>query len=252
MNYATSAETPRFAELARQLAFNCPESMLPCPLCADSLHAEQLDRHITKVHLLAPDKTIDQRSESFTLTGADRNVRATAIAFPFAFIPTMVFLGLLGVFPNKLVPHALAVLVLSTFGLFVVYIRKILPARLTLTDNFIILRYGLLLFRCKLPLTANLQVGSFQVPGNTVFGGDEHSYDWKRGGAYLRIVAGWSSITVGCEQVSGLGRYWNPRAWRQGGDRRRWDITLDPISFATLQYGLAARNILSPRPSARK
>jgi hypothetical protein len=118
MNYATSAETPRFAELARQLAFNCPESMLPCPLCADSLHAEQLDRHITKVHLLAPDKTIDQRSESFTLTGADRNVRATAIAFPFAFIPTMVFLGLLGVFPNKLVPHALAVLVLSTFGLF--------------------------------------------------------------------------------------------------------------------------------------
>jgi hypothetical protein len=109
MNYGTSAETHGFAELARQSAFDFPEAMLPCPLCADSLHAEQLDRHITKVHLLPPDKTIDQRSESFTLTGADRNLRATAIAFPFVFIPTMVLLGLLGVFPNKLVPHALTV-----------------------------------------------------------------------------------------------------------------------------------------------
>jgi hypothetical protein len=93
MNYDTSAETHGFAELARQLAFDFPEAMLPCPLCADNLHAEQLDRHMTKVYLLPPDKTIDQRSESFTLTGADRNIRATAIAFPFVFIPTMVLLG---------------------------------------------------------------------------------------------------------------------------------------------------------------
>lgn len=57
-----------------------------------------------------------------------------------------------------------------------------------------------------------------------------------RAGGYLRAHSGRRSITVRCRSGSPFRKVWT--GWEQGGQRRRWDITLAPGDFAALQYAL--------------
>lgn len=255
----------RFVATARRLAVEFPLAMLPCPICGDSLQAKALDAHLTAQHLVPPGGVVAQAWEPLSLKGEDRSLRSAAIAFPLLAVAALPAAILLGAPLEDYAPRLMLAVLLITLSLVAVYLSKIAPARITLDANTIRLRYGLGLFWCRLALSSKREVGSLEA---NFRGGELEPAAWERVGPYLRFVAGWSSITVGCvsfggsaspwaatfkanraKSASGLGRYWNSSAWREGGKRRRWDITLDPGAFAALQYGLVVRGVLSPRPN---
>lgn len=224
--------------IARQLAAASPTSMLPCPRCASSVRADNLEGHLAKVHAApAPAigrgwRGVDRRAQrDLTVVLVVCGVAGAALvgthhdAQPLALVAGCV-LGPLAV-----------LLILAAAG--------VLRATLKLQADALVLRYLFGLRRRRVRLPAALESGSLTRLRPSVI--SEHQVDEVRAGTYLRLSDGRRHIVVASERGTGFRKHWSPRHWRGGPKRRSCDITLQLPDVVALEYQLAYRSMLSPR-----
>jgi hypothetical protein len=239
--------------IARRLSTAHPEALLPCPACAVSLKARNLDRHLSEVHQLSVGPT--PRSEAkVELSGVDGRV-VWLLSVP-------VLLWLVGVATWLLWPApaargwggavnvALLVLLLVAVLPLLLAMLKQFRARLVVEGDRIELCYAFGLLRVVLERPVLLESGSLwtsrPTPGMHQY---EHASSQDvRVGTYLRAWSPQASIIIGTSGNTQLRKHWSGA--RPGPRRRRSDITLDRVASVSLQYQLAARGVLEPLSEA--
>ncbi len=226
--------------IARRLASAHPEVMLPCPVCATSLRASNLDAHLGKVHAGV--------AASGSFVGHDR--RVVRDLFVVCVVLGALSLGLeiasggavtlwLGALVG-FVAIALGGALGGAMGLF--------RARLVIGDDRVRLEHTFGLRRCEVPLRSRIEVGRIVTvrpeagSASDVQIGTEVDH-----GAYLRLVSDAATITVGVRRGTGFRKHWADRGFRSGERRQRWDVTVDRAAMVALEYALAAAGVLSPR-----
>lgn len=241
-----SSGTPTTAAIARRLAVAHPSSKLPCPACGVSLRADNVDKHLSKLHA-----ALDSTAAS-SWSGADgRAIRPLLAVTALWTIPWGVALVLLpdAFFRVPLVGLLAGLIVVG--ALLALHYLERLPARLTLSGDELRLRYlfGLLGRRVRLPGT--IQVGrvfrtrpaASPVNHSVTEPGVEES-----AGSYLRIAHENKDVIVRCPHDCLLEQHW---LVTRGPRRDRWDISLDRAAFAALEYALADRGVLELRAADR-
>lgn len=230
---------------ARTLAAAHPGATLPCPACAASLQAANLDKHLTKVHAAllngAP-------AEVVTLRGTDKWIVRPAIVLViiWALAVASVLAMRVPISDSLMIgigaPFAVVftILLLAIFGVF--------RAQLVLEPTQLRMRAGLgLVSRTLVP--AQLEAGSLIASEDasvTNLGADTVAAD-KQVGRYLRLLGDGSAITVGVGKAAALGKHWDPACWRAGGKRRTCEVMLGREQMVALEYWLAGRHLLRPR-----
>lgn len=225
------------AETARSLAAAHPAAMLPCPACAVSVKAANLDAHLAKVHPGAPALT--------AWRGVDRRSIATSVVLLALVMAGSVAVGAgAGVVPGT--PDAQKmVAVWGVFALLVVVAASGLPrATLSLDGDVLVLRHSLGLLRRRVRLPCSLTHGPIELLPFQFTHGDhpvESRGPGLRVGWYLRL----GGITVGCKASTGFRTHWSTRAWQKGPGRLLVDVMVTPEVMVALEYALAARGFLA-------
>jgi len=232
--------------IARQFAALHPEASLPCPSCAASLKARNLDRHLAEVHQLGPQATL----ATSALRGVDgRAVRVLVVPLLLWCLAVGV-LGLLQTLYGLELGDAsgvAAVVLLVAAGLPPLLASlNLLRAELVLGERQLELRYCWGLLRLQVALPVELEHGGWW--GNRQAAGmhqHEHSVpEAVRFGGYLRLKNANSSLIVGSRKSAQLRQHWDGAS--TGPRQRRCDLALDVTSMVALQYYLAARGLLRP------
>lgn len=210
---------------------------LPCPVCAASVNAENLAKHIGKVH---PDD-----SNAPPWSGSDRAVLRPLIAWFVLIVLQGALLPVVG--DLLLFPVGIEMgLWLLLFG---AALMDKLPAVLELDGDRLVVRHALGLLRRSVTLPpTKLEVGSLMEERSSSISSSVNgpSFDVKAG-SYLRIVGRKGSITLGSKNGTGIRKHW--RGWTDGGRTKSWDITLPAGVLVSIEYLLADRGSLEPTPS---
>lgn len=234
-------------DTARAMAAAHPQAKLPCPVCAVSLRADNLDKHLAKVH--------KSHAPELAWIGIDRGMLNVSI---FTLVVAVIALGavvassdlkpggpptlLLALLPVVALP--LVMLVLAVLGRF--------KARLTVTGDTLRLRRTLGLRERVVRLPAPIEAGPMtETMGNAVMssyhdemhvgGGREETV-----GVYVRL-GGRAGLTIGCRQQTGFRHHWDPKGWRAGPAHNGCDIEVQGPILVAIEYMLAERGLLSPR-----
>lgn len=231
---------PTAVAIARDLATRHPTAKLPCPVCGTTLRADNLDKHLSKTHPGAPPSALSWR-------GADR--RAIRPLLAFSILCAAAVLTLQGALAIPLDPLQIALLAgmsLSLALIFLVWLGR-LPARLSLDGDVLTLRYCLGLLTRAVRLPARLEVGTLvQFRPDPLTPNEVHATGRDESvGHYLRLA---DNLIIACTHKSSFAAHWDPRSFHPGPRRRSWDITLDRTAQVELEYQLAARGLLSPKP----
>lgn len=234
---------------ARSLAADHPQAKLPCPACGAGLRAENLEKHLTKVHGGGADPSAPVEPSAWS--GPSRRVPVLA----FAALPVAAAWvaatrsGLVAVTP-RIEAGIVAVFVLLFSVVLLLAETNRLRARLTFAEGTFVLHLPLALRPRRLTLPANIEVGAMAERRSTATHvGDD--YVWSDGGerrlgSYLRLHDGPVSITVLASGTS-IGEFWKAAGGRNGLKRTRYDIRLDAADFVALAYLLASRGLIALR-----
>lgn len=238
--------------IALSLASAHTEATLPCPDCAASVKARNLERHVAKVHG-------DDPASAARWTGADHAIRlpllvagvgcVLGVFATFAIAPQHYRIALFVFIP--LLSVVLGLGGLSVFGR--------LPATLTLEEDTLVLRYafGLGRRRVRLP-PKSIEVGRLlerresPIAPTTMENPPSHDV---RVGSYLRLCGEGGGLTLGSRTGTRFRKHWASEGWSDGGARRRWDIVVSPTALVALEYVLAEHGALTLRglePSAQR
>jgi hypothetical protein len=232
--------------VARQLASASPQAMLPCPVCAASLRAENLERHLAKVHPeLQTQPTTGAAGTSWA--GIDRRTHRTLtillLVLLFSF-GAAVALGVelndvsAGVAAGVVLP-LLAGIALGAFGKF--------KARLELAGEILQLSYAFGLRRRSVRLPAAIEVGRVTEFRSTALGTSARMRgqgEQRDAGNYMRLHNDAGSLIVGCRSGTAFRKHWAQQGWQSGPKRAKWDVSIDRESLVVLEYQLAARGLL--------
>jgi hypothetical protein len=233
--------------IARRVAGTHPEATLPCPVCAASLKARNLERHLGEVHELVALADAPFPA-SLELSGEDRRVVWLLLVLPLLWALGVAALALLGLtIDGGPVPIALALLLLAALALIALADFGYLRARLVLDEKRVELCYAFGLLRREVALPAAMETGSvWRKQQKAMAATYEHSVseDVKVGG-YLRLESAGTAVTIASRGGLALGKHWSA-SFRAGPKRRRWDITLDRVAHVALQYHLASLGLLRP------
>ncbi len=226
----------------RLAAESSSDALLPCPLCAASLKATNLEKHLEKVHA-------GEERTATSWAGSDRAIGRVLIVY---FILCVASIGLFSVVPQAaatVLATVLAVAMLVFMGLLVAMVADKLPATLCIEDRRVVVRYafGLLSRSVQLPPRV-IEVGTLvetrsdpTVPTRYQYGGTDVKM-----GTYLRLRDdGGGMVTVGAKTGSKLRKHWE--GWTHGGKVRLWDILVSPSALVALEYLLWSRGQLTPR-----
>lgn len=236
------------ADLARRLAAARPDIKLPCPICAASLNAANMDKHLRKVHVLPAAQMAHPDIVSWR--GKDHAMTPVVLVL---LLLGMVAIGVGAAVQGQLrdeLAFAAAAVVGVPLLLLVLAGSGVFPARLSLDGHRLRLRYfwGLLGKSVRLP--APIEVGGLTKRRPSAItssyaadydGGLGH--DTVKAGVYLCI----GGIAVGSNKGTAFRKHWDPSGWKAAGKRKRWHITLPRESVVQLEYHLAARGYLAPR-----
>lgn len=227
--------------VARDLATRHPTARLPCPVCAAPLRADNLDKHLQKIHPSAPPSTTRWR-------GTDR--RAIRPLLVFSILCALGVGVLQGALAIPLDPLQIALLTGMSLALTLIFVAWLghLPARLSLVGDTLTLRYCLGLLGRSVRLPAKLEVGTLvQFRPDALTPDDVHATGEDVAvGHYLRVG---DRLIIACTQETGFRDGWDPKSFDNGPRRRAWDITLARTAQVELEYQLAARGLLSLKPA---
>ncbi|PRP92114.1 hypothetical protein ENSA5_51540 [Enhygromyxa salina] len=233
-------------EVARQLAAAHPDATLPCPLCPATVKAENLERHLTKVHAA---ELQTAASETTRWSGADKGIVVPMIGLLVAWGVGLTVAVALGVPIGDLGSAIVGGACLVAMGLSAAAVLGVFKARLELDGDRLRLRWLFGLGSRSVALPAKLESGrlvgkKLVAPGLSMVAGQAEDKDM---GAYLRLSSGGSTITVGANKAAGLAKHWAQKGWSRGPKARLWSITVDRSVLVALEYQLAARGQLKPR-----
>ena len=215
--------------------------MLPCPLCAASLKAENLERHLLKTHS-------GQRAEARAWAGRDRAIiRPLALLFVFMCLS----IPLLPLAPQGLSDALLVVIALQAsvflLGLTLTLAHK-LPATLSLEGDRLVLRYcfGLLRRTATLP-PAGVEVGTLLEARRTVHIPIEYetAHDDVSIGTFMRLRSEAGVLVLASRKGTAIRKHW--QGFTAGAAARVWDITIERSAMVAIEYLLAQRGALAPR-----
>lgn len=232
---------------ARGLAAAHPAAHLPCPACGVSLRADNLEKHLVKLHEAA---LRSAPSTTAAWSGADRRVLRPLIALTVVWVLGLAAsLALLGDAHARWIAGAIAAGLFAGIGLMALAAFDRLRATLTIERGSLRLRHGFGLLRHTVRLPAAIEVGRLvrvrqDAAVHDAVYAETHE---ESAGSYLHLTRDGAALTVRCPENCALDRHWDPRSARPGPKRGRWDITLDRASFAALEYMLADRGMLSLR-----
>ncbi|MEZ4407889.1 MAG: hypothetical protein R3A52_15655 [Polyangiales bacterium] len=223
---------------ARSLSASRPSATLPCPLCAVSVKAANLDAHVAKVHPSATPALPPW-------TGVDRRVmRSLAIALGLV-ATAMTALGASGVAPpgSPLAWALVAAVTVLGAALFAAFVG-VMRATLSLDGDAITLRHTLGLGRVTARLSSAITVGPLVARRASVVSPD-HDPDpvTTRTGWYLRL----GPLVVGCRQSTSFASHWSERGWTRGPRRFTCDVIVPQRVMVALEYALASRGALTPK-----
>ncbi len=229
-------------DVARRIAAERPDAMVPCPGCGASLRASNLESHLAKVH-----PGTGAHSDRVVLRGKDRRIVRFGLAVLVLGAAGAGGLLAAGVEADSfVVPVGIATAVLLLF--FVGFGEfGSLPARLIVEQEHVTLRWGLGLRVRRVRRPARVEVGRFVIkrPSPTA-GEDVHTSVEHPGGTYLNVRRRRRrGIVVVCSTSTELRKHW--KGWQQGKKRAGCEIVLDRPDFVALQYALADGGELSLR-----
>jgi serine/threonine protein kinase len=231
--------------IARRLAAAQSSSKLPCPGCGASLRADNLEKHLDKFHAGL------QSSGATSWGGADgRALRPLLVVMILWTIPWVVLLAVLPDTFFRIPLLGLLTGLVVVGALLALFYLEHLPARLTLAEDELTVRYffGLLGRRVRVP--AAIEVGrAFRTrPASSAIHDPvtEPGVE-EKAGSYLRLAQGDADVIVRCVHDCMLEQHWLSPGTTRGPRRDRWDISLDRSSFAALEYALADRGLFTLR-----
>jgi len=233
--------------VARGLAADHPQAKLPCPLCGAGLRAENLEKHLVKVH--AGGAAAETPLEPVTWSGPSRRVPALAFgALLVAAAWVVATRSHLVVVAPRAEMSIVAVFVLLFSVVLLLAETNRLRARLHFADGTFTLHLPLSLRPRVLALPAELEVGAMsERRGTATRVGDD--FFWSDGGerrlgGYLRLQHGSAAITV-LGSGGSVREFWNVAGGRRGPKRTRYDIRLAEGDFVEFAYLLADRGLLA-------
>lgn len=219
---------------ARSLASAHPTAMLPCPICAVSLRAANLDAHLAKVH---PGKSDQQPPWK----GSDRRVIVTLVALlALALCGMLAFITSGAFVPGGPVAMAMVAVEVVLLLLVVAAFFGAFGATLTFDGDRLVLRHSFGLGRRGARLPAPIETGALLRPGNSVYRSETPTAP-VREGRYLRV----GDITIGCLQSTSFQAHWAPSGWRKGKARFTRDVNVDQATMVAIEYALVERGLLS-------
>lgn len=231
--------------IARQLAASHASASLPCPVCASTLKAANLERHLGKVH---PEHAQSSASPSGPLQvqGIDRG-----LVIPAVVVMILWGIGAFGLIlqaGGKLDPVSAAIFGATAVvagGFAAAVFTGKFKATLELEGSSLRVRWMLGLATKRVSLPAKIETGALMREqastinqDNVVLNVSDH-----RVGTYLRI----GSITIASEEAAGLGRHWAQKGWSKGKKIKRRDIDVDRAGMIAIEYQLAGRGQLTPK-----
>lgn len=228
--------------IARDLAAAHPESKLPCPTCAVSVKAANLDGHLAKVHPGATDALRPWR-------GKDYRIVVTAL---LAIPPALAIVGaIIAATPISAGDRTGTFLLAGTGALFLtialVGLTGIVRGSITLAGDAIRLRHSLL-GRRTVRLPCAVEVGGLwgsRIDSVTPAADYNQPTTPRKLGNYLRLSGEGKSITIACRHSTLVREHWT--GWTQGPRRRYCDLVIDREALVALEYELAKRGVLALR-----
>ncbi len=238
------------APVALGLAAEQPDRSFPCPWCGADVGASNLAKHFRKVHEWG-----DANVGDATLVVVDRRMVLLAI------VP--VVLVVLGFWPFVV---ELAGGELDRFLLLVwmgAFCLVSLPLIAALNDKFkaqlevgpdsVRLRYALGMAWTAATFPLRFETGSLIKREEQGMAKDGHGYygpsEDVHAGSYIRCTgANGTSLILGSKSGTQLRKYWRDDEIAATKNRRRRDVDLTAVQMIQIQYHLAARGQLSPRP----
>lgn len=221
-------------ETARSLAASNPAAMLPCPICAVSLRASNLDGHLGKVHAGA-------RALEGPWRGTDRRVMVTLTALLALALCGMLAFITSGAFaPGGPVAMAMVAAEVVLCLLVVAAFFGAFGATLAFDGDRLVLRHSFGLGRRSARLPAAIENGALLRPGNSVYRTETPTAP-VREGRYLRV----GDLTIGCLQSTSFQAHWAPSGWRKGSARFTRDVNVDQATMVAIEYALVERGLLS-------
>jgi hypothetical protein len=241
---------PQTISIARELARVHPGATLPCPVCAATLKAANLERHLVELHQVGSWRA--PPSAPLELDGVDRRF------FWFLLLPGMLWIVVVVAYlathrgplqDGDLFAGIIFVSLMVALTLPTLAALNRFRAQLVLDDARVELRYGWGRLRLALELPVALETGVLweNRPSAGMAQYEHGAHEKVDIGGYLRLTSAGRSLTVGCTKGEAPNKRWAPTSFHRGPKRRYWDITLDPVASVALEYHLAARNLLTPR-----
>ncbi|HEY5946620.1 MAG TPA: hypothetical protein VIV40_14055 [Kofleriaceae bacterium] len=232
---------------ARRLSASHPRTMLPCPRCAASVRAENLDKHLAKTH----DNALGEADTPVpTFAGKDRILtRELVVVLIVLFVIATVVLAATG---PKLTTTSVVIgggMVLAVLTLGTIASLGLLPARVEIDGDRVRLRYALGLRTRTLAMPERIEVGrAVTMRPQAGMATYEHSaHEEVDDGGYVRLIDGKRRITVGCRAGTSFKKYWSSTRWSAAKPTRWIDITLGREAMVALEYELVGRGLLAPR-----
>ncbi len=245
-----TAPTTRAAlSTALRIAGEHPSAMLACPVCTANIKAQNLERHLRKVH---PDIDPEANGEDAPLLwrGVDEGLWRVGLALlVLCMVGITAFLVVSGSSTMSSAESlALGVPALILFMFFGLTLTPWVPAWLTIEGEHLRLSWGFGILSRSAVLEAPITVGVVTVQRmNAVHikGADynEHA-ETVRGGRYLE-VGGIRVATKG--KGTAFGKHWSDDGVKSGGRRARWQISIGREDMVALEYALAERGLLRAR-----
>lgn len=218
--------------------------MLPCPCCAASVRASNLDKHLTQQHgsgVSAP--------AASTLTGIDRTLERQLVIVLFVLLA--IGITVVSVTAMKLTDANVTVAVAVVLALLTSVVMASagkFSARLVFDGGRVRLHYGLGLRTRTLSKVERIELGRARTTQPRAgMQQHEHAELEVDGGMYLRLVDGKRRITVGCRKGTGFRTHWSSSHSSSGKATRSLDIALGREAMVAFEYELAEIGLLVVR-----
>jgi len=230
--------------IALELASAHPDTSLPCPDCAASVKASNLERHLAKTHP-------GEAAGAAHWAGADHAIQVPVLLAGLACVAGL-FASLALAPEHYRVACLVFILVFSVvLGVGVLSVFGRLPAALTLDGDTLVLRYALGRGRRRVRLPPrSVEVGSLlehrTSAGSSATFENAPGYDVQVG-SYLRVTGEGGTLALGSKTGTSFRKHWSPDGWSAGAARRRRDITLPPPALVAVEYLLAELGALKTR-----
>ena len=236
---------PRAVATALELAAGNPESSLPCPCCAASLKASNLQKHLRKVHQI--EEPTERPAGTQVFKGVDMRTRLELGVVFGVFMATLFAHIMAGGQPQGGGAVAIGVAFAAVFLPWCAALAGWLPATLELEGDVFRVRYALGARSRTVRLPAQVELGRLVkrrahdnaypvTTGGNIAGEDMDA------GRFLRIYNDGGSITVGSDKGTAPRKHW--RGWTNAPKRRSWEISLQREDMVALQYLLAEHRVL--------